>query len=283
MGSSVQPSVDARFQNVVTVQHPSLTPLCTFHGRIIKTFSSLPPTGKLYEVAKRVLIVALAPLAYLLLGLLAVVGYPFSERITKRVPIQQSRNSQEVEQSNATSAVAGFHRMTVEHLSPILDTDKVSKIKYVIHGHVGKEEMLCELNLTPKDGIISNSVLNDAIAVPIGDMKTWLMARKPDQKVTISGQAFCWAGTGMIVASWSIDVDTNLHHEGGTQKELPHEHCQTYVQAYLRPLPHPHEVVSLDEFFTEKVLETATLPVLPSILPKSFQIPSILPPGFQFP
>lgn len=56
-------------------QKPLLVkPLIYFHGHLVKTFSALPQKGAVLEVAKRIVFVIVAPLAYLVLGLLALVG-----------------------------------------------------------------------------------------------------------------------------------------------------------------------------------------------------------------
>lgn len=51
-----------------------------FHNRIKETFSPLPPQGQMLEVVKRIGIVAIAILAYPILGLIATIAYPFRAR-----------------------------------------------------------------------------------------------------------------------------------------------------------------------------------------------------------
>lgn len=54
--------------------NPLVFPFISYHGRVLRTFDSLPEKGKVFEVAKRVGFVVVAPLAYLVLGLTALVG-----------------------------------------------------------------------------------------------------------------------------------------------------------------------------------------------------------------
>lgn len=54
--------------------NPLISPLASFHGRLVKTFDTLPENKKVVEVAKRIVVCVAAPLAYLVLGLTALIG-----------------------------------------------------------------------------------------------------------------------------------------------------------------------------------------------------------------
>lgn len=79
------PSDPVRFKTVEYTVHPLTTPLVEYHGLIVKTFSPLPSEGKLLEMVKRILLVVIAPFAYLVLALIAGIGYPITSIKTKQV------------------------------------------------------------------------------------------------------------------------------------------------------------------------------------------------------
>ncbi len=55
--------------------NPLVHPLISYHGKFVSAFTEeLPPSGKVGEVIKRIVTVVVAPLAYLALGALALVG-----------------------------------------------------------------------------------------------------------------------------------------------------------------------------------------------------------------
>lgn len=73
-------------------KHPSMTPLVKFHGHVVKTFSALPPTGKCFEVLKRIALVVVSPLAYLALALIGLLGYPYTVK-GKKIASEQNHAS----------------------------------------------------------------------------------------------------------------------------------------------------------------------------------------------
>ena len=56
------------------IQNPLIAPIIHFHSRAISTFDDLPENGKVVEIAMRIAILVVSPLAYLALGILALVG-----------------------------------------------------------------------------------------------------------------------------------------------------------------------------------------------------------------
>ena len=55
--------------------HCFVYPIATYHGKFVSAFTKeLPAKGKIGEVIKRIITVIVAPLAYLALGLLGLVG-----------------------------------------------------------------------------------------------------------------------------------------------------------------------------------------------------------------
>lgn len=54
--------------------NPLIEPLIKFHGKVIRTFDTLPKNGKVLEVVKRIAQVVAAPFAYLGLSMTALVG-----------------------------------------------------------------------------------------------------------------------------------------------------------------------------------------------------------------
>ncbi len=74
---------------------PSTAPLIFFHRRVVKTFSPLPKTGKIFEIAKRIILIVITPFAYLLLGLIAIAGYGFSKPSLKTVNQQPAFGSEQ--------------------------------------------------------------------------------------------------------------------------------------------------------------------------------------------
>lgn len=63
--------------------NPLVSPVIKFHGRVLKTFDALPENGKVIAVAKRVAIVVVSPLAYLVLGLTALLGLALDRYFVK--------------------------------------------------------------------------------------------------------------------------------------------------------------------------------------------------------
>jgi hypothetical protein len=57
-------------------------PLVNFHGRIVSTFNSLPPSkmDKFKEIVKRIVTIVIAPFAYLGLSFAALIGIIFSKK-----------------------------------------------------------------------------------------------------------------------------------------------------------------------------------------------------------
>ena len=68
--------------------NPLIKPLIKFHGKIASSFGSLPSKGKILEIAKRVVIIAVSLFAYLALGLLALTGLALNtvRNTTNRLP-----------------------------------------------------------------------------------------------------------------------------------------------------------------------------------------------------
>lgn len=65
--------VNNNSQSANYIKHDSMAPLSKFHGRIVKTFSMLPQEGKLVEIVKRIILVVIAPIAYVTLALFGVL------------------------------------------------------------------------------------------------------------------------------------------------------------------------------------------------------------------
>ncbi|HEX2583391.1 MAG TPA: hypothetical protein VHL30_04670 [Chlamydiales bacterium] len=70
--------------------NPLVNPIINFHSKISSSFDNLPSQGKILEIAKRVALIAISPLAYLALGLLALAGLAFNSvsqnRDIKNIP-----------------------------------------------------------------------------------------------------------------------------------------------------------------------------------------------------
>lgn len=84
-----------------SIRHPFISPLLQFHGRVLQTFDTLPESGQLVEVGKRVGVVAIALFAYVILGTLALVGIAL-EKCQKSVQVEiedLSAVGQETEES----------------------------------------------------------------------------------------------------------------------------------------------------------------------------------------
>lgn len=56
-----------------TVSYPLAKPLNWYHGHVVKTFETLPKNGVLIELIKRIIVIALIPIAYPILGALALI------------------------------------------------------------------------------------------------------------------------------------------------------------------------------------------------------------------
>lgn len=56
---------------------PLVRPLCNYQGLLVSSFDALPQEGVFCELLKRICIIAVAPLAYLVLGLLALPGMSY--------------------------------------------------------------------------------------------------------------------------------------------------------------------------------------------------------------
>ena len=59
------------------IQNPLIAPIIHFHGRIVSTFDDLPENGKVVEIAIRIAALVISPLAYLALGILALIGLAY--------------------------------------------------------------------------------------------------------------------------------------------------------------------------------------------------------------
>jgi hypothetical protein len=83
---------DFLFSNPKEENMTSTIPLAKFHGHFLNTFSQLPLENKILEVVKRVIVAVVAPFAYLLLGFIAIVGYPCT-RTVSNTKIDTKNNS----------------------------------------------------------------------------------------------------------------------------------------------------------------------------------------------
>jgi uncharacterized protein (TIGR02452 family) len=59
------------------MQNLLIAPIIQFHGKVISTFDELPQNGKVWEVAIRIVTLAISPLAYLALGISALIGLAY--------------------------------------------------------------------------------------------------------------------------------------------------------------------------------------------------------------
>jgi hypothetical protein len=82
--------------------------LYKFHGRIVKSFHTLPQEGKLREVVKRVVLVAISPLVYVTLTLTHLLGRVFSP--SPALMPTQYENSTSSGQGNTVSASSQANR-----------------------------------------------------------------------------------------------------------------------------------------------------------------------------
>ena len=58
--------------------NPMIKPLLTYHNELMKTFKPLPKNNKVLELSKRIGLVAVSIFAYPILGIIALVGLPFT-------------------------------------------------------------------------------------------------------------------------------------------------------------------------------------------------------------
>ena len=84
-------------------------PLTQFHSQFISVLDELPPDGKALEITKRVMIVIVAPFAYLALGFLSLVGRLYGsffgdERVVEPV-INITEKMGEIEQVMLTGII----------------------------------------------------------------------------------------------------------------------------------------------------------------------------------
>lgn len=189
-----------------------MTPLCKFHGHIIKTFSALPPNRKCLEVAKRIALVIVSPLAYLVLGLIGLLGYPCTTKVTKTAPIQNLEsdwtNPSSTADGRSSSIVKSAKQEMLQSVECILEAHKnVSKIKYLINCELADHNRSFEIDIFPKEGSMDISHFRNSIDEPLEKVKNWFIEKFGihglEGEIRISGQAFCLTNDNILHASWS--------------------------------------------------------------------------------
>ncbi|MBA3956826.1 MAG: hypothetical protein H0X51_00310 [Parachlamydiaceae bacterium] len=151
-------------QPVAYTNHPSTTPLVTFHNHIVKTFSRLPSTGKCFVVLGKVILVAIASFVYLVLGLIAIVGYPyktkkqFSSQAVEKLHAELSNAQQSLQKRNILLKIASEERRQNKTNEANAALDEVTKIldaeqeKYVEkYCEVAKLRILMNPNVEPAE------------------------------------------------------------------------------------------------------------------------------------
>lgn len=140
------------YLNLDSSEHPSLKPLAKFHGRIVKTFSELPENGKVLEIAKRVLLVALSPFAYPALAFVGIVGYPFTATDSKQVSSLKEETFEQCEEASEADKNPSLESKSIkksEEKSQDVPREDLNKVE--------DEEIPSNDSNTVESGTIDNS------------------------------------------------------------------------------------------------------------------------------
>lgn len=132
--------------------NPLVSPLTSFHGRLVRTFDALPERGKIVEIAKRVALVAIAPLTYLVLGLIALMGIALNRFVVKN----HSAASEDVEE--AETAAEGAQPAPEQQPDPVQGYEKFLSI---FGGREAFERIpqLAEWDGRPRVGIMTAPIM----------------------------------------------------------------------------------------------------------------------------
>jgi hypothetical protein len=257
--SSTQFDSNRNIQTINLVKHPSTAPLSTFHGRMVKVFSPLTAKGQLSEIAKRVALVAVSPFAYFLLGVVALLGYPYTIRTTKQIPINES-NTASPGDNRSSSIIQRTSQEILERVGTVLTQHNVSKIKCLIDCAISGQKKLFEIDILPKDNSIESPLFQESIKKPLQEMQNWIsekLSLKDCQgEITISGRAFCLVQDTLHVASWTTADSATRFQVSGTYTEVPTEHFNEYMKRCFSRmvLPPPQKIDSPADLFKTKLI-----------------------------
>lgn len=256
------PVIDRNFKTVEYTKHPSMTPLAKFQGHIVKTFSSLPSEGKFLEIVKRITIVAVSPFAYLALAFIGILGYPYTVRGTKQVPIDDSKKTSGsglttlAADSYANSIVGWLQGQTQNMVEYVLREHQVSKIKYFIICEIaGKKHMIYEIDYSR-----SKNPFN----VQLKELGKWFAdefrIHGLKDPFKISGEVFCLEDDNMRHVTWSAGVrhekDGFVFSKDRSESIPQREHLSDYLNLCFLGLniKLPENLKSPADFFETKLL-----------------------------
>lgn len=146
-------------------ENPCIEPLLNFHGRIVRLCSTeLDPSGKLCDLLVRVLTAAAAPLAYLVLSLIALCGvllHPCTTSSTIRISTErlnnilpESHNTASVDEEESPYSTINGHSLSQminavnrmhTDLDPSSNWQSISAMKLYIQSKGGESSLTTEM------------------------------------------------------------------------------------------------------------------------------------------
>lgn len=197
-----------KYQTVGRTEHPSMKPLKFFHGHIVKTFSSLPEKGKLFEIIKRIIkvfiLIVLAPIAYPSLAMLGLLGYPlYAAKTTEQVPVQEEDSLSFTDRCNSINDKV--KKRFLSGIKVIANDPKVSKMKYFIYCKNVNDKELFEVSLPVGDSAANKAHVHDLINQSMEKVKNWFSKKITEdnfnEEIKFSGEIY-FLSDGLRTLNW---------------------------------------------------------------------------------
>lgn len=207
--------------------HPFTKPLAQFHSEFVSVLGKLPQERKMLEIAKRILIVVVAPFAYLALGFLSLVG---------RFCSFFSKDAKIVKPINTSEKVDEVNQLLLTEITHAKAISEIQSMKLFFNVSLNGQKSIKDYVVTKTDhSTFDAEFLNKKIFSIITELKELTQAQDSKELDVMWDILIKDKNCSFIILNGSISVTASSHSvSSGTWKNIPLERARESFNLVLK-------------------------------------------------